>query len=63
MGDAQARRASVVVAADIERLNAMHPRCAKCGKLVDTLSWHCDPVRPYEIIFEASCHGETERPV
>lgn len=42
---------------DIQKLNAMHPRCVVCDKPVDKMVWYHDGMF---VTFIAHCHGLTD---
>ncbi len=46
--------------ADIELINSIRPRCAKCGRPVDVISWTRPMDRPFHVRFTVECHGESE---
>lgn len=46
--------------ADLALLESIKPRCAKCNKQVDTLSWRRDFADPLVVVFTVSCHGAME---
>lgn len=45
--------------ADIDFLNAMRPRCATCGGLVERFSWR-RALGERAVTFRAECHGDFE---
>lgn len=45
--------------ADVALLNALRPRCAACGRLVDVFSWTREG-KDRTITFRAECHGQVE---
>lgn len=52
-------RSLLLSEADLAALNAMRPRCARCDKPVESLSWTLVPPG-MSVAFRAGCHGAVE---